>query len=235
MRAPITDKDAFVVELLARLRSRMENSGESEKSFAERVGSSEALFKNLAKGSLPSADRLTVLLAEIGDGLYLGVPPSEPPAFYVTIDGFDFASIPLHDAKPSAGPGALNDDVAIIDHLAFRLEWLRKIGVKPENAAMARVAGDSMAPAIQSGDLVLIDKSQREVPLRRRTKTSSLPPIFAFMQDGEARVKRVERPDPAMLVLLSDNPAFPPELVISPLADTLDILGQVVWSGHVWR
>lgn len=178
---------------------------------------------------------LQALAGVLGLECYFG-PPRQPIGIkHVTIDGADFASIPLHDAKLSAGPGALNDDVAIIDHLAFRLEWLRKIDVKPENAAMARVAGDSMAPAIQSGDLVLIDKSKREVPLRRRTKTSSLPPIFAFVQDGEARVKRIERPEAKLLVLMSDNPNFPPELVTDPQPESIKILGQVVWSGHVWR
>ena len=100
---------------------------------------------------------------------------------------------------------------------------------------MARVSGDSMAPGIQSGDLVLIDNTRVTVPIRNRLKGSKVAPIFAFVQDGEARVKRIERPEAQLLVLMSDNPSYPTELVTDPRPESIRILGQVVWSGHVWR
>lgn len=239
MLAQITDKKAFVSELLLRLRGRVRETGESEKQFARRLGSSDALFKNLESGSLPSADRLMVLLNEIGETVVLGAEREvsrfgqfEP----VQVDGSDYARIPLHDAWLSAGPGVENGDVAIIDHLVFRQEWLRKIDVKPEAAAMARVSGDSMAPGIQSGDLVMIDTTRREVPVHKKNRLPTRLPIFAFMQDSEARVKRLERrPKEQILVLYSDNKDMPPELIAESDAHVLNILGQVVWSGHVWR
>ena len=126
--------------------------------------------------------------------------------------------------------------MAIIDHLVFRREWLRKIDVKPEVAALARISGDSMAPGIQAGDLVMIDTSRREVPVHRKNRLPAQLPIFAFMQDNEARVKRLERwPDQKMLVLYSDNKDVLPELVAERDLHSLNILGRVVWSGHVWR
>ncbi|MGV8987607.1 MAG: S24 family peptidase [Cypionkella sp.] len=156
---------------------------------------------------------------------------------HVTIDGADFASIPLHEAYLSAGPGSSNgDEVAIIDHLVFRQEWLRKIGVKPAEAAMARISGDSMAPGIQNGDLVMIDRSRCEVPLRKPSRKPHQLPIFAFMQDQEARVKRLERlAKERILILYSDNKELAPEVLAESDAHTINILGQVVWSGHVWR
>lgn len=157
------------------------------------------------------------------------------PSQDVEIDGADYTHIPLHEAFLSAGPGAVNGDVAIIDHLVFRHEWLRKIGLKPEHAAMARISGDSMAPGIHDGDLVLIDTSKREVPTARMSKNPSDLPIFAFMQNDEARVKRLERQEPSALVLYSDNHAFRPEVLLNPAVHSINILGQVVWSGHVWR
>lgn len=235
MHAPISDKKAFVTELLSRLKSRIESTGESEKDFAKRLGSSEGLFKNLTSGSLPSADRLNVLLSEIGETLVLGDDIEPQLVAPIVVSGTDFAHIPLHEAYLSAGPGVANDDVAIIEHLVFRQEWLRRIGISVERAALVRISGDSMSPGIQPGDIVLIDRTKREIPTRKRTKGGGPPPIYAFIQDGDARVKRIERPESSMLVLLSDNPAFPPELVIDPLPDSFNILGQVVWSGHVWR
>lgn len=237
MDTPITDKNAFVSELLSRLRNRLAALGESEKAFASRLGSSEALFKNLAKGSLPSADRLAVLLAEIGEGLWIGNPPPETEIVeHITLDGADFARIPVHDARLSAGPGHLNEDAAIIDHMAFRHDWLRKIDVKPENALIARISGDSMTPAIQPGDLVMIDRTRQDVPAWKKTRLANQLPIFAFKQDDQARVKRLERrPKEKLLILYSDNPIIPPEVLAGSDVHSLEILGQVVWSGHVWR
>ncbi|MCT8330458.1 S24 family peptidase [Albidovulum sediminis] len=167
---------------------------------------------------------------------HLGPRRSPEPVGIVEIEGSGFARIPLHDAWLSAGPGVENGDVAIIDHLVFRQEWLRKIDVKPEAAAMARVSGDSMAPGIQSGDLVMIDTTRREVPVYKKNRLPTRLPIFAFMQDSEARVKRLERrPKEKILVLYSDNRDMPPELIAESDAHVLNILGQVVWSGHVWR
>lgn len=172
----------------------------------------------------------------LGLDFHLGAARKVKAVEAVTVDGSDFARIPLHDAWLSAGPGVANSDVAIIDHLVFRLEWLRKIDVRPETAAMARIAGDSMAPGIQSGDLVMIDTTRREVPAFRKSRLATQLPIFAFMQDNEARVKRLERrPKEKILILYSDNKDHAPEILAESDAHVLNILGQVVWSGHVWR
>jgi phage repressor protein C with HTH and peptisase S24 domain len=237
MLAPISDKKAFVSELLERLRSRQVSTGETDKEFSARLGVSSALFKNLDSGSLPSADRLSVLLQELGDTLVIGAPqPKSPRAKLVEINGADFARIPLHEASFSAGPGVENNHAFVVGHLVFATDWLRKVGVKPETAILAKVAGDSMAPGIQSGDLVMIDTSRKDVPLLSRSRHPSKLPIFAFTQDNEARVKRLARwPTDGMLILYSDNRDVLPELLSESDAHVLNILGEVVWSGHVWR
>ena len=63
-----------------------------------------------------------------------------------------------------------------------------RAALTPENALMARISGDSMAPAIPSGDLVMIDKTRLDVPARKPGQL----PIFAFIQDDQARAKRLE-------------------------------------------
>lgn len=185
---------------------------------------------------MPAVDRLEALMDYLGLGFQFGIETSGPSIEPLSIDGADYTRIPVHEAVLSAGPGAVNGDEAIIDHLVFRADWLSKIGVSNSNAAMARIKGDSMAPGIQPGDLVLIDRSKTHIPVRKRAKGGrSLPSIYAFVQDGEARVKRIERPDARLIVLMSDNPNYPPELVTEDMTESLNILGQVAWSGHVWR
>lgn len=197
-------------------------------------------IQSLKKGSSPAYDRVAAMAKVLGLELYLGLPREGTPVQTVenvTIDGADFSRVPLHDAYLSAGPGAENgDDVAIIDQLVFRQDWLRKVGVNPENAAMARISGDSMAPGIQSGDLVMIDKTRIDVPLRKPSRKPNQLPIFAFMQDDQARVKRLERlVKEKLLILYSDNKDMPPEIIGESNFNSLNILGQVIWSGHVWR
>lgn len=200
-----------------------------------------ALIKNMRSSRSDdkrySFQALQALAGVLGLECYFGPRRAPLPAAPVSIEGSDFARIPLHDAYLSAGPGTSNgEDVAIIDHLVFRQDWLRKVGVKPNDAAMARVSGDSMAPGIQNGDLVLIDKARIEVPVRKATSKPHQLPIFAFMQDQEARVKRLERfPKERILILYSDNKDLAPEVVADSDAHTINVLGQVVWSGHVWR
>ena len=61
-------------------------------------------------------------------------------------------------------------------------------------------------------------------------------PIFAFIQQEQARVKPLERmTKERSLILYSDNKDVPPEVIGESNFYTLNILGRVVWSGHVWR
>lgn len=227
--------------ILDTIDAALKRKGLSDAAASKLAVGHPALIKNLRmerqgekRYNLPSLMKL----AKVLDLDFHFGPAREPMGVeHVSIDGSDFARIPVHDAKLSAGPGNLNtDDVAIIDHMAFRQDWLRKIDVKPENALMARISGDSMAPAIQSGDLVMIDKTRTEVPLRKPSRKPAQLPIFAFIQDEQARVKRLERlVKERLLILYSDNKDIAPEVIGESSIHTLNILGQVVWSGHVWR
>lgn len=236
MIAPISNKEAFVSELHLRLRSRLAITEESEKTFARRLGSSDALFKNLAGGSLPSADRLNALLTEIGETLVLGKPVDQgmsAPVPQITLDGTDYASIPVHDAWLSAGPGIANARPNIIDHLAFRHDWLARIGVAASQSCLARVSGDSMFPTLSPGDMVLLDTSKTAPPIRPRSSTDKRRPgIWALVDNGEARIKRVERPNTETMILLSDNPDHPPELLSGHQLAAVQVIGKVVWWAH---
>ena len=226
--------------ILDTIDAALKRKGLSDAAASKLAVGHPALIKNLRmerqgekRYNLPSLMKL----AKVLDLDFHFGPAREPVGVeHITLEGSDYARIPLHDAKLSAGPGELNEGVAIIDHMAFRHDWLRKIDVKPENALIARIEGNSMAPAVQPGDLVMIDKTRRDVPAYKKTTAPQQLPIFAFRQDDQARVKRLERrPKEKLLILYSDNPTMPAEVLGEGDVHTLDILGQVVWSGHVWR
>lgn len=145
----------------------------------------------------------------------------------------DFEPIPLHEAVLAAGTGATNSSEAIVAHLAFRRDWLSRIGVSTENGRLARVAGESMTPTISAGDMLLINTAQVDLPIRVRHSRDTRPaPVYAFLEQGEARVKRIERPSEDQLLLSSDNPSYGSEL--RPISE-ITIIGKVVWWGHTVR
>lgn len=225
--------------ILEAIDEALKRKGLSDAAASKLAVGHPSLLKNLRmprdgekRYNLPALQKLADVL-ELE--LYFGPKREAPQPAPIVFDGSDFAHIPLHEAYLSAGPGVTNGEVATIEHLVFRQEWLRRIGIQPEHAALARISGESMAPGIQDGDIVLIDRTKRDIPVSKRTRVRGPVPIYAFIQDGEARVKRIERPEPSTLLLISDNPSFPPELVTDPHPDSIKLLGQVVWSGHVWR
>lgn len=172
----------------------------------------------------------------LGLELYIGPPRDTGPVEQVILDGREFAQVPLHKASLAAGHGAENGAEPIVDHLAFRRDWLKRIGVAASKAVLARAQGDSMQPSIHDGDLMLIDTSRRDISIRSRTPSDQRPaPIYALLDSGGARVKRLEQPEPGIIMLLSDNPAFPPEILTGPKAAALNIIGKVMWWGHTNR
>lgn len=141
----------------------------------------------------------------------------------------EFAHIPLHAALLAAGTGHANHSEEVIEYLAFRRDWLRRLGVAPSNAVLARASGDSMLPCVWDGDMVLIDRSKTEVQVRPTSAKRGRSPVYAFLDDGQARIKRIERPDEGQVILLSDNPEYPPEFT---KIENLSIIGRVLWWGH---
>lgn len=199
-----------------------------------------ALLKNLRmhregekRYNLPALQKLAAVLDL---EFYFGERREQPAAAPLTIDGAAFTHIPVLDVELSAGPGATNGDELVLDHLAFRQDWLRRRHLTPAQMTLVHVRGDSMKPTLQPGDMVLLDTSDqaRELPVRSRPPGKGRAPIYALRVDGEARVKRLLRPDKDTLILVSDNPDWPPEAWSGARLRQLEpaILGKVVWWGH---
>ncbi|EPX82304.1 putative transcriptional regulator [Rubellimicrobium thermophilum DSM 16684] len=191
-------------------------------------------LRGVIDGQTPSLDKAKEIAEALGLELYIGPPRggAEPAG--------DFALVPLHAAALSAGPGADAGDADRVETLlAFRRDWLARLGLPPARAALARIRGDSMEPRLKDGDLVLIDTARTDPARPLRGPEGN---IFALRHQGELIVKRVERPptpprtpdDPA-LILVSENWSYPPLRVArSALEDgSTAVLGLVRWWGHV--
>lgn len=189
--------------------------------------------QNIKRGSSPSFERLGAIAEALGLELYFGRPRETGSIEHVMIDGSDYAHIPLHDAVLAAGGGCDNASEHVVDQLAFRRDWLRKVGVTAATARLARVQGDSMQPTLWPGDMILIDTERNEVPVRLSlSKEYRRVPVYALIDNGEARVKRIQRPNADALMLLSDNPDYTPEFRQGADLTNIRIIGKVVWWGH---
>ena len=106
--------------------------------------------------------------------------------------------------------------------MAFKRDWLAKMGLKPSDISAITANGDSMAPTIQDGEVLLIDHSQQEP---RDSK------VFALARGDEMVVKRLIRDFSGGWVVRSDNPDKNkyPDFCVSD--ENLRIVGQVVWRG----
>lgn len=222
-------------QIYAALEARRTELGLSQAEVGARAfgKADNAAFQALRRGSSPSADKLAALCQAVDWEFYFGPPRETGPITQVILDGTEYASIALHEATLSAGPGFNNGGSNIIDHLAFRCDWLSRLGMQASQACLARVHGDSMFPTLSPNDMVLIDTRHTAPPVRTRSdKDKRRSPIYAFVQDGEARVKRIDRPEADMLMLISDNPDYVPEVFTGQRASSLQIIGKVMWWGH---
>jgi len=186
-------------------------------------------IRNVLRGAKKAGtplNRARQICDALGLDFYIG-PPREDGRIYTTeIDGEEFASIPRYDAQLAAGGGAFNDEGEPTSTLAFRRDWLARSGISPTSAYILSVRGDSMRPTLYDTDLVMIDVRRKQVRNRR---------IYAFVdRDGEARIKRLEAIPGRMILLLSDNPDHETELREGRDMDSLQMLGEVVWSAHTW-
>ena len=134
----------------------------------------------------------------------------------------DYALIPQFHVNGSCGDGYMNDHVEIRGGLAFKRDWLARMNIDPAQASVIYARGDSMAPTLNDGEVMLIDG---------RLVDPQSGKVYVIAVDGDLRVKRLFK-RPAGWALVSDNQdkaRYPDE----PLASLGDIrlLGRVVWRG----
>jgi phage repressor protein C with HTH and peptisase S24 domain len=137
--------------------------------------------------------------------------------------GDDFAMVPRFDVTASAGPGAVTERDRVIDHLAFRLDWIKsELRLPLGGLVVIRARGDSMAPTIGEGDVLLVDGGQERL---------SDGGIFVILRGEDLVVKRIQTTGEGYL-LVSDNPRYRPEPIRAGEEEGPRVIGRVVWIGH---
>jgi phage repressor protein C with HTH and peptisase S24 domain len=213
-------------------RFRLALAGESPHAFATRVKISNTMVqKYLQQGSEPGLD----MLVKIADGTGVTLdwlarnrgPMRLGTSQHIVVAEaglpFGFVPVPKIDIRPSAGAGSLATyEESEPDILAFREEWLRRIGVSPKFARLMVAQGDSMRETINDGDLMIVDISIRDFVGEA---------VYVLVYGGLVRLKRLQMLRSGVLLLKSDNPGYQTEEV--PPAELPDLIigGRVRWVG----
>jgi phage repressor protein C with HTH and peptisase S24 domain len=136
-----------------------------------------------------------------------------------------FVLVPRYDIQAAAGAGSFADVEEVADWLAFKEEWVRRVlRVHPAKLVLVEATGDSMEPAVRSGDLLLLDTGVNRV----LDDT-----IYVLVKDGAVVVKRVQKFMGGAVIIKSDNPAYVEETIPPHDVADLRIAGRVRWIGRL--
>ena len=202
----------------AALDRLVEANGESYASLSRMLHRNPAYLQQYVKRGTPrvlaEADRRLLAAFFRVDEAELGGPAAALPS----------VAVRRLEIGASAGPGAIAEEDRAGGAAHFDPRLLAQLGVRPGDAAEIRARGDSMAPLIEDGDLMLIDERDRRV--------RDQPAVFVIRLDGVLLVKRVAR-DGAMLRITSDNPAAAE--IAAQMPGAVEVIGRVVWLSRALR
>ena len=221
----------------SRLRRLREQAGYATAAdFARASGLEEGTYRSHENGSRGIRFRTAMTYVQALDArppdqvavwILDGGPEPElaMPSALAVVTAFEdeFALIADYDIRAGAGGGAVFDEENMIERLAFRRQWLRRVTNAPlDMLGVIQAHGDSMEPTLHSGDHLLVDRADTN-PRRDG--------IYVISWDGAINVKRVTVDYASKtLSVSSDNPLHPTNQGVHP--DALTVLGRVVWIGR---
>lgn|GEM_PF-1873179 len=136
------------------------------------------------------------------------------------VSGDDYVLVPRYNVRMAAGAGAFPTEEAVADYLPFPRDWLsRQLAGQPANhLAVVQAMGESMEPAIRSGDDVLLNMSETAVADGG---------IYALIVNDTLVIKRCFM-GPDGIQIRSDNPTSPSWTVNRADMADLRVVGRAV-------
>ncbi|MCJ8191874.1 S24 family peptidase [Sphingomicrobium aestuariivivum] len=167
---------------------------------------------------LAERDRAAIAAFFDVDESELGAPPRHAGGTGTLV------RVPRLPIRAAAGAGSLNEERAGGAHFGFDRGWLRDLtAARPEDLAVIKVEGDSMAPTLAAGDEILIDRSDGAERLRDG--------IYVLRKEDALMVKRLAlHPMGRSVTIQSDNPAY----IDFPgcALEEIDLVGRVLWTAR---
>jgi phage repressor protein C with HTH and peptisase S24 domain len=191
--------------------------------LATAVGVSDnAIYKWLSGRGQPSVANL-VALARAGRVSVEWLATGEEIAKSVqagsrVVEHGDFIFMPRNRIRFSSGREGVLSSEQVVDSIAFRAAWVKQaLNTESRDLILIEVVGDSMAPTVEDGDLILANLAE---PRFRQDG------IYLLRHDSGLAVKRIQRRPDGKLLVRSDNPKYEAMVVAS-----VSIIGRVIWIG----
>ncbi len=201
----------------------------SQTQLAKAIGVSPQAVQQWCSGKTTPRGNSLVKLAE-----YLKLSPAviqygpladstpNKPTVVETEDGF--VCIPQFEVSGSCGTGFDNGCLtirAIVGLVKVTVQWLvsKCPGVNWHRLEVITASGNSMSPTIDDLDFVFVDRSYSAVRGDG---------IYVMTYCGDTYIKRVQRQPKGGLLLISDNPIYPPIHIPADELDTVTIEGRCV-------
>lgn len=137
----------------------------------------------------------------------------------------DFVKLPTYrEVRASAGSGATPTSQESDAIIAFDRKFLRDRGAVPERCSVIAARGDSMAPTIPDGSLLVVDHSQVQIANGY---------IMVISLGDDLLVKRIRRRLDGLIDMISDNQAYAAETIGPDRLQQLRVVGRVVYFCRV--
>lgn len=223
----------------SRIRTARQALGISAAALAKQTGIAYSTLMDLENGrskSTPALHRIASALKTTPEFLETGKAAkiseaATPPYGLTPIVGWDstddldpdqYVTLRRIELHLSAGHGGPDPNAAELREtgMAFRSDFIKAQGWRPDTHFVFRAQGDSMEPTIQHRSPVVIDTSQTNIQSGR---------VYAVVVNGESYLKRLDRLPGGRVRLRSDNPS-PMFAPIDVGAEEIEIIGRAVWT-----
>jgi phage repressor protein C with HTH and peptisase S24 domain len=234
-----TVKSGYAMSCIFEQASRAMTDGRLEglgDRIAEAIGGREraSAFERESKGAFKRntlhrwIDGVTV--PDVAELNLLSEMTRRPLDFFLPLASHEQLMVPVQklDVRAAAGGGSLNDVANVEETLDFPAWMARRLTRNVSRLRLLRAHGDSMEPTIRNGALLLVDESDRKLPLTPPVPKNPWdhPDIYVFTHEGAVRVKRLRQDRTGPVLAISDNTIYSPEILRKP---EFKIEGRVVW------
>ncbi|ELM3660031.1 helix-turn-helix transcriptional regulator [Edwardsiella piscicida] len=214
-----------------RLNQAMKDAGMSQGSLAKASGVAQPTIWRLTSGNARGSTKIVEIAKALGvstEWLSTGSGPmkndgQQPPSPAKMVEDGTFR-IDVLDLSVSAGPGAVNNEfIEVLRSVEYSVDDARNMfnGRKADQIRIINVRGDSMSGTIEPGDLLFVDIA---------VQGFDGDGIYAFLYDGTAHVKRLQKMKDKILVI-SDNKIYSPwEPIEKEEMNLMHIFGKVIGS-----
>lgn len=215
-----------------RLKEEINLKGLSQQQLADAVGIKQSAISQLESGASQKTTYAAAIAAKLGvNALWLETGRGHPEVSEPQSPSEDeYFLVPILDVHAACGNGHFNDQALVEGGFALPKVMLHDLGVPEGQGRIIHAKGNSMAPTIQDGAVVLINLADKE-PMMSKVYAVCLPHEGLVLK--RLTYEYIEAAGTSVWMMKSDNPDKNqhPDRRLPPDESTI-IVGRAVWYGN---